>query len=975
MSTLDYTLPPGYTLDHYHIASVLGVGGFGITYKAHDLQLQQPVAIKEYLPAQFAGRAPDNITVQPSAHTADDFLFGLDKFLDEARVLARFKHPNIVRVQRFIEANGTAYLIMDYEAGNTLQQYLEGSSMPPPEGNLLEMLSAVLTGLVAVHSAGYLHRDIKPANIYLRQQGPPLLIDFGAARQAAGAHTRGVTGLVSLGYAPPEQYLADASKQGPWTDLYGLGATLYRCISGVEPVDSPSRREALHEGDPDPMPPASQIGQGRYQPALLALIDELLIPGYRQRPRSTEAVLASLREIQGSAPTVPLTVQSSATRTQWVPEAERGFAPRSTADIATTVKPVRPTPVPLPPRAKRRSRAWWLLFLLVPGALSWYNWPAVRHTVEPWIPGAIQTRLAQLQASLTQAPPGDPQPPGALRPTGASAPTDPARQETHPANPRTQPEPERNPALIPGIAGASSVSAAKQAQRPAASVSEPPAARPNAQPLGIPAETTPPVTPTPPTTQSTAGQTAASAAIIAAGRTLTSRPRSAIPQSTTPVPATGDEQALFDTPPGQQHPGEAAAEAIAETPRSQAPDEKALFGQSRSAPPSATTPDTADTAASTAAAVTAIAGVANAAGAVTRAGTAGALPTVTPPVPRGEPATAATSTSPGPVAAGGIPSEGGRLQLDKLPGNARVIVTDSAQAYTPGMALATGVYEVRVEQAGYANWRQQISVESGKTTRAEVTLSPRPSCTTSAATTLCSEPLRDGGQGPDMIVLPPSGPFEMGDLSGQGSLDEQPVRQVMLKRRIAMMAYEVTVADFNRFAGAKGKPLREGPGNLPVVNVTWDDAEDYAHWLRKQTRKRYRLPSEAEWEFAARSRTRTLYPWGNHIGLDRANCDGCGKTFTGPGPAATGSFRPNAFGLYDMHGNVSEWVKNCYFDSYKGAPKSGQARSNPYCERRSLRGGSWADSPQALRSASRDWLLAKYRKDVTGFRLVQELKR
>ena len=212
-----HTLPVGIDVEQYEIKNVLGAGGFGITYKGWDNRLHRDVALKEFLPVELAVRGKDDISVQPrDAKTRKEYTFGLKKFLEEARMLARFKEPNIVRVTNFLEANGTAYLVMDYEEGESLAQYL-GRHHILSEDQLNAIFIATLHGLRAVHDKSVLHRDIKPGNIYLRKDGTPMLIDFGAARQALGEQTHSMTGIVTVGYAPFEQYSA-RGKQGPWTD-------------------------------------------------------------------------------------------------------------------------------------------------------------------------------------------------------------------------------------------------------------------------------------------------------------------------------------------------------------------------------------------------------------------------------------------------------------------------------------------------------------------------------------------------------------------------------------------------------------------------------------------------------------------------------------------------------------------------------------------------------------------------------------
>ena len=238
------------------------------------------------------------------------------------------------------------------------------------------------------------------------------------------------------------------------------------------------------------------------------------------------------------------------------------------------------------------------------------------------------------------------------------------------------------------------------------------------------------------------------------------------------------------------------------------------------------------------------------------------------------------------------------------------------------------------------------------------------------------DPLRSGGQGPEMVVLP-TGRFRMGDLDGSGDDSERPVRTVTISRPIAMGKYPVTFEEYDRFVSATDayRPDDEGwgRGTRPVIHVSQEGAKAYAVWLSEQTGKRYRLPSEAEWEYAARAGTTTQYSWGDDIGRNRANCDGCGSEWDDEKTAPVGSFAVNPFGLYDMHGNVWEWVEDCWHDNYEGAPSDGSAWTTGCDESLAvLRGGSWFDRPRSLRSAYRSGPGRRF-ADFGGFRLVQDL--
>ena len=278
-------LTPGYRIQWYEVQRILGQGGFGITYLALDTNLNQQVAIKEYLPMELAVRVDDR-TVQPmSGKHGEQYRWGLTRFIEEARTLARFKHPNIVRVFSVFEANNTAYMVMEYEHGDSLQSRLSGRGTLD-ETALLQIVQPLLSGLEQVHAAGFIHRDIKPANIFLRNDGTPVLLDFGSARQATGQQTKTLTSLVSSGFAPFEQYYSKSDEQGPWTDIYGLAATMYRCICGRAPTDAVDRSRTILESNQDFLVSAMEIGTGAYSERLLKGIDHGLEFHAKDRPQT-----------------------------------------------------------------------------------------------------------------------------------------------------------------------------------------------------------------------------------------------------------------------------------------------------------------------------------------------------------------------------------------------------------------------------------------------------------------------------------------------------------------------------------------------------------------------------------------------------------------------------------------------------------------------------------------------------------------
>jgi serine/threonine protein kinase len=294
-------LPAGTMLrEQYRIERVLGKpGGFGVTYLAEDLNLQRYVAIKEFLPRELAGRATDRTTVLPhSGEEQELFEWGLQRFIEEGRLLAQLDdHPNIVRVRSAFQANGTAYLVMDYYEGETLAEHREraGGRITPPAA--VAIMEQVLDGLAAAHAQGILHRDVKPENVYLRNREDgriqALLLDFGAARQAVKDRSRGMTAMLSAGYAPLEQY-SRSGAQGPWTDIYACAGLLYHLITGVVPSDAPERI------DEDPLVPPRIL-----EPSCPATLEAAILQGLavrrQDRPQSVEEFKALLGQKSATA--------------------------------------------------------------------------------------------------------------------------------------------------------------------------------------------------------------------------------------------------------------------------------------------------------------------------------------------------------------------------------------------------------------------------------------------------------------------------------------------------------------------------------------------------------------------------------------------------------------------------------------------------------------------------------------------------
>jgi serine/threonine protein kinase len=279
-------LPPGFTLEGYRIDRQLSAGGFSIVYLAHDAD-ETPVAIKEYLPNSLALRsAGDTAPVVPPECQAD-FNHGLKCFFEEGRALTELKHPNVVRVLNFFRANGTVYLVMRFERGRTLRDHIRESRRHLSDVFLRTMFTGLLDGLGEVHGHGLLHLDIKPANIWLRSDGSPVLLDFGAARYAVDIGPPAARAMYTPGYAAPEQYHGKFTL-GPWTDIYAVGACLYAALARSAPQAADLRLED------DQLLPARQRWGDRYPPRLLATIDDCLRLDPTRRPQHARALQESL---------------------------------------------------------------------------------------------------------------------------------------------------------------------------------------------------------------------------------------------------------------------------------------------------------------------------------------------------------------------------------------------------------------------------------------------------------------------------------------------------------------------------------------------------------------------------------------------------------------------------------------------------------------------------------------------------------
>jgi serine/threonine protein kinase len=411
-------LPAGFRLGEFEVQRLLGAGGFGIVYLAFDHALERLVAIKEYLPTSLAGRGEGaEVLLRSSAH-AETYALGLRSFINEARHLARFDHPSLVKVYRFWEAHGTAYMVMPYYQGRTLHQVRREMAGPPDEAWLRRLITPLLGALECLHREHVYHRDVAPDNILLLDddtgagQGRPVLLDLGAARRVIGGHTQALTAIVKPNFAPIEQY-AETSllRQGPWTDLYALASVVHFCITGRPPMPATSR--TLH----DELRPLSELRAGlardfdlHFSESFIRAIDHAMAVHPMDRPESVSAWREELSGIVNLAP------------------GDRQALPRAGDDdmLAQTVM-VRTVDGVLPPSHQAVDARAYATTTPAAGLLQSQATVPLPRAPRPGAPAA--SRQAGLDAEWDQPVPTAPVPPAAGAPA-SHAPPSPASSAT-----------------------------------------------------------------------------------------------------------------------------------------------------------------------------------------------------------------------------------------------------------------------------------------------------------------------------------------------------------------------------------------------------------------------------------------------------------------------------------------------------------------------------------------------------------------
>jgi serine/threonine protein kinase len=290
-------LPENTILENYRVSRPIASGGFSIVYLAYD-EYGAPVAIKEYLPAGLSLRGRGEIVPTITPEHTNLFRYGMKCFFEEGRALAKISHPNVVRVVNFFRANETVYMVMQYERGRTLQEHIVQRKGEIKENFIRHVFVQLMNGLREVHTNKLLHLDLKPANIYIRNDGIPLLLDFGAARQTLLSDAPRLNPMYTPGFAAPEQY-KNREELGPWTDIYSIGATMFACLSGMAPQAADQRLEK------DRMQPVVKTFKAKYSRELLEIIDWCLEMDHLKRPQSVFSLQKAIVDNRAPEPQKP----------------------------------------------------------------------------------------------------------------------------------------------------------------------------------------------------------------------------------------------------------------------------------------------------------------------------------------------------------------------------------------------------------------------------------------------------------------------------------------------------------------------------------------------------------------------------------------------------------------------------------------------------------------------------------------------
>lgn len=944
-------LPPGSMVDEYHLLEVLGEGGFGIVYQGEGRYLKDQVAIKEYLPRHLATRT-DGLTVAPTSPDSQEaYAWGLDKFQEEARILWKLaqpeRHPNIVAVRRFLEANGTTYMVMDYEEAQPLSSIIKSNAVLT-QTQIEELLFRLLDGLERVHKAGVWHRDIKPANILIRADGSPVLIDFGAARQALDSHTRSVVAAITPPYAAFEQYAAQGN-DGPWTDIYALGVTVYRCITGKLPPSATERIES------DGFTPLSEQNLRGYTPSFLSAIDRALEVWAKDRPQSVNEWLCLFDD---SDKPVPQSLEED--------EVTTVLRTSKRADNQTVSKDLNETQdTPIAKATVRKWKTFLLGFSVIVGVfvatLIYQDSLLSDKDAKAW-QRALQISDAESITRYLRAYPD-----GAhIREAQALL----AQIERDAAAARQEKELAR-------LEEKRRIEELRRAEEQAKLDEEAALSAADKEAWLLAQERDSEISYTDYLSAYPRGDFVAEAS---ARRATLQRERGA-----------WEEALRVDSENSYRNYLSAFAAGVY---RSDAEDRLAALKEQRDA----------EAQAKAEALLQEQLAEAERQREQTSIDTAEELDSVEGYLdylevfPSGSFASQAqlrirqilaeqseikknleemdeilyaqkrSNVRSGPDTSAkkiGLLSIGREVEVTGKVGDwYRIRLEDNKQGYVFGALL------------GQSNPNAIEMVDVEPVIEAEPEFIAQPAAVPKPSLPAAGSSFKDCPLCPEMVVLPP-GTFMMGSYFGEGNDTEKPVHKVTIAKAFAVAKYEITQAEWKAIMATNPSGFRNDRN--PVEWVNWFDAKKFVKQLSEKTGKPYRLLSEAEWEYAARAGNRAPYISTGAFDTKLANFDGRSHSRTGSNglylgkTSRVGSYPANAFGLHDMQGNVWEWVEDCWHKNYDGAPNNGSAWLEKSCRKRVLRGGAWSNNLEKLRPANRFKYDSANRFTTFGFRVARDL--
>lgn len=896
-----HALETGYALDEYRIEKLLGEGGFGLTYLAFDTNLDKMVAIKEYMPCEHAVREIDITIVPKSEASAKVYNWGLNAFLNEAKTLAKFEDPNIVRIYRFFKANGTAYIVMEYcEGGCLIDRITKDQGMD--EAVVKNILASISNGLQLVHDDDILHRDIKPDNIMFRQDGTPVLIDFGAARQAIGGKTQKVTTIVTPGYAPLEQY-SSKGHIGPWSDIYSLAAVAHLCITGKKPPDIMNR---LHDDT------LELLSNKKNASPFLKAIDKGLNLQIDDRPQNIAEWLALWGKID-----LPSSNQKDSNSPKPI-----------YANKYTGAHKKFESPQPITARPVSEADENTIL-----------NTNVVESEENIFIKNSFNVYKAILIFMIL----------GIVGAFGYNYYI--IQQGKTPLIALDMFSSEKNPEIIPTenkeVTGIDSKIILETQQL--------------LNILGFEVNES--------------GQidswTEESIKLFKKNNKLTTPTNidlalinelkniiddKAWLLATNNNTISAFNQYLSDYPEGNhilQAPvfiKKIKDNELAIQQQKAAEEKEEMAIKSKVDPVIANKPkdDSVIDKKSKANSVVIKKSIES-----------------TVVVKKLEPQKVETSES------AKIENSQQKAQLAQITAVKKQLVKDIQ------IQLQRLKYKDLVMNGELDKTTKNIIIAYQQLTQEEQTGLPTKTLLFALKSEqkwpgrLLGEEFQDCPICPEMIVIP-AGSYMMGSLDGNAN--EVPTHHVDIKEFVLSKA-EITFEQWDACVEdgiCTHSPQDDnlGRGNLAVMRVNYQDIQQFLLWLNNITKQNYRLPTEAEWEYAARAGSTTAYSWGDEIGSNNASCQGCNIGVNNNKINQIKNYPANAYGLFDMHGNVWEWTQDCWHSSYLGAPSNGEAWEPNDCQRFVVRGGSGGNKPSELRSASRGVINLDQRLNSIGFRVA-----